>query len=96
MIGLGDGYSGFGNNTDGPYTTSDHILQVVDSFSWTRGNHSFKFGGEVDRTDFNETGNQYARGAYSITNQATGYTPADFMLGYVACTTDAVALAVAR
>jgi hypothetical protein len=95
-VGLGDGFSGFGNNTDGPYTTSDHILQLVDSVSWTHGNHSFKFGAEVDRTDFNETGNQYARAQYSITNQATGYTPADFMLGYVASTTDAVALAVAR
>src|SRR6202162_2957294 len=95
-VSLGDGFSGFGNNTDGPYTTSDHILQLVDNISWIHGSHSFKFGAEVDRTDFNETGNQYARGAYSITNQATGYTPADFMLGYVASTTDAVALAVAR
>ncbi len=95
-VGLGDGFTGFGNNTDGPYTTSDHILQVVDNISWTRGKHSIKFGVEIGRTDFNETGNQYARGAYSITNQATGYTPADFMLGYVASTTDAVALAVAR
>lgn len=95
-VGLGDGFSGFGNNTDGPYTTSDHILQLVDNISWIHGSHSFKFGAEVDRTDFNETGNQYARAAYSITNQATGYTPADFMLGYVASTTDAVALAVAR
>jgi Carboxypeptidase regulatory-like domain len=95
-VSLGDGFSGFGNNSDGPYTTSDHIFQVVDNISWIHGNHSFKFGAEVDRTDFNETGNQYARAAYSITNQATGYTPADFMLGYVASTTDAVALAVAR
>ena len=95
-ISLGNGFSGFGNNTDGPYTTSDHVLQAVESISWSHGNHSFKFGVEFDRTDFNETGNQYVRGAYSITNQATGYTPADFMLGYVASTTDAVALAVAR
>ena len=95
-VGLGDGFSGFGNNTDGPYTTSDHIFQVVDSISWTHGKHSIKFGADINRTDFNETGNQYARAAYSITNQATGYTPADFMLGYVASTTDAVALAVAR
>jgi hypothetical protein len=95
-VSLGDGYSGFGNNTDGPYTTSDHMLQMVDNIYWTHGSHSLKFGAEVVRTDFNETGNQYARGAYSITNQATGYTPADFMLGYVASTTDAVALAVAR
>ena len=95
-VSLGDGFSGFGNNTDVPYTTSDHIFQVVDSISWTHGKHSIKFGADINRTDFNETGNQYARAAYSITNQATGYTPADFMLGYVASTTDAVALAVAR
>jgi len=95
-VTLADGFSGFGNNTDGPYTTSDHILQVVDNISWTRGTHSFKFGAEVDRTDFNETGNQYARAQYNFSNKATGYGPADFMLGYVNSTVDAVALAVAR
>ncbi|HTD25087.1 MAG TPA: hypothetical protein VK738_20735, partial [Terriglobales bacterium] len=60
------------------------------------GTHSFKFGAEVDRTDFNETGNQYARAQYNFSNKATGYGPADFMLGYVNSTVDAVALAVAR
>jgi hypothetical protein len=95
-VTLADGFSGFGNNTDGPYTTSDHILQVVDNISWTHRNHSFKFGAEVDRTDFNETGNQYARAQYNFLNKATGYSPADFMLGYVNSTVDAVALAVAR
>ena len=101
-VGLGDGFSGFGNGTDGPYTTSDHILQMSDNFSWTRGKHTFKFGAEVDRTDFNETGSQYLRAAYGFsdgggpTNTNTGYTPSDFMLGYVNNTTDAVALAVAR
>jgi Carboxypeptidase regulatory-like domain/TonB dependent receptor len=93
---LADGYSAFGNGTDGPYTSWDHIFQVVDSISWTHGSHSFKFGAEVDRTNFNTTGQTYARSAYNITNQATGYTPADFMLGYVNSTTDAVALAIAR
>jgi hypothetical protein len=93
---LVDGYSGFGNQTDGPYTSWDHIFQVVDSVSWTHGNHSFKFGAEVDRVNFNTTGQTYARAAYNITNQATGYTPADFMLGYVNSTTDAVQLAIAR
>ncbi len=95
-VTLADGYSGFGNGTDGPYTTSDHILQLVDNISWTRGSHSFKFGAEIARVDFNETGNQYARAQYSFSNKATGYSPADFMLGYVNSTVDAVALAVAR
>jgi carboxypeptidase family protein len=95
-VALADGFSGFGNGTDGPYTTSDHILEVVDNISWTHGSHSFKFGAEVGRTDFNETGNQYARAQYNFLNKATGYGPADFMLGYVNSTVDAVALAVAR
>jgi hypothetical protein len=95
-VTLSDGFSGFGNGTDGPYTTSDHILQLVDNVSWTHGNHSFKFGAQVDRTNFNETGNQYARAQYNFSNKATGYGPADFMLGYVNSTVDAVALAVAR
>jgi hypothetical protein len=93
---LADGYSGFGNQTDGPYTSWDHIFQVVDNISWTHGNHSFKFGAEVDRVNFNTTGQTFSRAAYNITNQATGYTPGDFMLGYVNSTTDAVQLAIAR
>jgi hypothetical protein len=74
-VGLGDGFSGFGNNTDGPYTTSDHIFQFVDNISWTHGSHSFKFGAEIDRTDFNETGNQYAHAAY-----ASRIRPPDILL----------------
>jgi hypothetical protein len=96
QINLSNGFSGFGNNADGPYTTWDHILQFVDDVSWTRGSHSFKFGADIERTRYNVTGNQYARGLYGIQNQATGYTPADFMLGYVHDTSDAAALAVAQ
>jgi hypothetical protein len=96
QINLSNGFSGFGNNADGPYTTWDHVLQFVDDVSWTHGNHSFKFGSDIDRTRYNVTGNQYARGLYGIQNQATGYTPADFMLGYVHDTADAAALAVAQ
>ena len=69
---------------------------VVDNISWTHGSHSIKFGADIDRTDFNVTGSQYLRAQYGVQNQATGYTPSDFMLGYVNSTSDAVALAVAR
>lgn len=96
QINLSDGFSGFGNNADGPYTTWDHIFQWVDNVSWTRGNHSFKFGADINRTRFNVTGNQYARGLYGIQNQATGYAPSDYMLGYVHDTSDAAALAIAQ
>ena len=95
-IGLTNGFSGFGNQTDGPYTNWDYIFQWVDNVSWTHGSHSVKFGADIARTRYNETGSQYFRGQYDIQNQATGYSPADFMLGYVHDTSDAAALAVAQ
>ena len=95
-ITLANGFSAFGNNTDGPYTTWDYIFQWVDDVSWTHGSHSIKFGADIDRTRFNVTGSQYLRAQYGVQNQATGYTPSDFMLGYVHDTSDAAALAVAQ
>jgi len=95
-IGLANGFSGFGNNTDGPYTMWDYNFQWVDDVSWIRGSHSIKFGADIDRLRLNVTGSQYLRGQYDIQNQATGYTPSDFMLGYVHDTSDAAALAIAQ
>ena len=50
QVNLSDGFSGFGNNADGPYATRDSIFQWVDDLSWTHGRHSFKFGADIDLT----------------------------------------------
>ena len=90
------GFSAFGDNTEGPYTIWDHTFQWTDGVSWTHGRHSLKLGGEIRRDRFNQTGNQFARGQFTVQNQATGYGASDYMLGYAAQTADAAALAIVQ
>jgi outer membrane receptor protein involved in Fe transport len=82
-VGISNGYTSFGDNIEGPYNNNDETFQGIDTLAWTHGAHSIKFGGEVRRDRFNQTGNTYIRGAFATQNQATGYGPADFDLGYI-------------
>jgi hypothetical protein len=90
------GFSGFGDNTDGPYVTNDHTFQWIDNVSWTHGTHAVKFGGEVRRDRFNQAGNQFPRGSFIIQGQSTGYAFSDFMLGYSHQDEDSAGLAVTQ
>ncbi len=81
--GISNGYTSFGDNIEGPYNNNDETFQGIDTLSWTHGSHSLKFGAEIRRDRFNQTGNTYIRGATTTQNQATGYGPADFDLGYI-------------
>ena len=81
-------YSGFGDNSDGPYQNSNNTAQFIDNISWNKGKHSFKFGFEYDRQNFNQFGNQYFRGQYAFQPNATrsasntgGDSFAEFLLG---------------
>ena len=38
------GFSGFGDDSVGPYVNTNQTWQFVDNFSLTKGNHSFRFG----------------------------------------------------
>ncbi len=98
-------YSGFGDNSDGPYQNQNNTAQFIDNVSWIKGKHAFKFGFEYDRQNFNQLGNQYSRGQYSFQPNATqGADPvtgkptggdafAEFLLGDVYQATVAVAAA---
>jgi len=90
------GFSGFGDDVNGPFIVYDHTFQWIDNVSWTRGVHSLKFGAEIRRDRFNQTGNQNARGVLTIDNPASGYGFADYMLGYVTRTQDAGSLAISQ
>ena len=88
---LGGGFSATGELSDSPFINYDTIIQFADAFSWTRGKHAFKFGGEFNRTRFNQLGGVVTRGRFSENGQYTtngSATPvpanniADFMLGY--------------
>jgi hypothetical protein len=93
----GDGFSGIGDNTDYPYQNQNNTAQVVDNLSWIRGKHTFKFGGEYNRQNFDQFGNQYLRGGYAFNPNATesasktgGDAFADFLLGDIYQSTEAL------
>jgi hypothetical protein len=90
------GFSGFGDDVNGPFVIYDHTFQWIDNFSWIHGKHSIKFGGEIRRDRFNQIGQQNARGVLTIDNPASGYGFADYMLGFVTRTQDAGGLAISQ
>ena len=98
------GYSGFGDSTEGPYANDNNTLQFVDNFSWIRGKHTFRFGGEYRREQFNQVGNQFARGQFTFQPNATqnptlknnGDTWGDYLLGDLYQSEAAVAIASAK
>jgi len=88
-ISMANGLSSWGDNTSAPFVISDSITQVLDNFSWNRGKHSFRFGGEYRYDVFSQYGNQYTRGNPQFNGNYTanpqtlvgGSSAADFVLG---------------
>jgi Carboxypeptidase regulatory-like domain len=83
------GYSGFGDDSEGPYVNKNHTYQLADNFAWTIGKHSIRFGGELRKDQYNQVGNQFARGSFGFEPTASasptsggGHAYADFLLGY--------------
>jgi Carboxypeptidase regulatory-like domain len=97
------GYSSIGDSTEGPYANNNNTLQFVDNLSWVRGKHSFRFGAEFTRQNYDQVGNQFARGQFTFQANATlspsltgGDTFADFLLGTMYQSEAAVAVANAN
>jgi hypothetical protein len=98
-------FSGFGDDSEGPYENSNNSLQFVDNFSWIRGKHSIRFGGEIRRDVYDQVGNQFPRGSFLFEADATsvvtngvktgGNSFADFLLGYSRRSEAAVSIAQA-
>ena len=104
VIAAGGVGTTFGDNSNGPYENRNRVYQVLDNFSWTRGNHSFRFGGELRWDQYNQLGNQFPRGSFNFQPIATsnvgaagtGYGFADFLLGYETQSQGSVTLAETR
>lgn len=98
------GFSGFGDDTEGPYVNTNKTFQFIDNLSWTRGSHSFRFGGEIRWDQYNQVGNQFARGGFGFESNVTsnrgasgtGNGFADFLLGYCKRCEVSVSLATAE
>ena len=102
-IGI-NGFSGFGDSTEGPYTNRNKVFEIIDNVSWIKGRHSFKAGAHFRIDQFNQVGNQFPRGGFQFDGRATGSLTgttvtqapafADFLLGYQRLSELSVQLAV--
>jgi len=102
-IQLSNNLTSFGNPTSSPFQINDRIFQGVDNFSWVRGKHSLRIGGEYRYDEFPQLGNEFPRGQFFFTGQFTntvsasaqtgGYSGADFLMGDMNNSIIAVALA---
>jgi hypothetical protein len=98
------GLTAIGDANDGPFKNDNNTLQFVDKVSWIHGKHSFAFGFEYDRQNFNQLGNQFSRGVFTFQPFATrnpadgsgGYGFAEFLLGDLSVSTTAAAVANAK
>ncbi len=99
----GTGFTGIGDVNDGPFANSNNTLQFVDKVSWVHGKHTLAFGFEYNRQNYNQIGNQFSRGLFSFQANATrsstgtgGNAFAEFLLGDIFTSTNAVAVADAK
>jgi Carboxypeptidase regulatory-like domain/TonB dependent receptor len=87
------GIAGLGEESDAPFINYDTTIQLMENFSWTRGRHSFKFGGEIRRVRYNQIGGVVTRGRFNFDGRYTqdpllpagqrgGAAMADFLLGH--------------
>jgi hypothetical protein len=88
IVFQGDGFSSIGDSTDGPYANTNNSMQFIDNLSWVHGKHTFKFGAEFGRQNYNQVGNQFSRGQFTFQPNATqssaltgGDAFAEFLLG---------------
>ena len=70
-IGI-NGFSGFGDSTEGPYTNRNKVFEFIDNLSWIKGRHSFKAGAGFRFDHYNQVGNQFPRGGFQFDGRATG------------------------
>ena len=103
-IGI-NGFSGFGDSTEGPYTNRNKVFEIIDNVSWIKGRHSFKVGAALPVSTITTRSATSSRAAGSsstagrpgrLTGAVATTAPAfaDFLLGYQRLSELSVQLAV--
>ena len=77
------GYTNIGECNDCPFVNWNTTFQLKDDFSWTKGRHSMKFGGEWRRLRYNQIGAVVPRGRFTFGGNYSGNPFGDFLLGYM-------------
>jgi hypothetical protein len=75
--------------------TREGTWQALDTFTWTKGQHTLKFGGDFRYLDalFTNVFSDYRLGSYQFNGAATGFSPfAGFLMGYPDLTTIATVI----
>ena len=70
-----------GFNINGPANYADTTYVFSDTFTWTRGRHTFKAGGSLGIVQNNAVFDYAVNGLYSFYGGTTGNDKADFLLG---------------
>ncbi len=79
-ISMAQGYAGI--DIRWPQNIASYTWEIIDNFSWTRGRHTIKFGGAIDKE--NKSQNQSVpnnNGTFTFNSQATGDALADMLIG---------------
>ena len=74
-------YNSWGDVTN-PITRRDNDFQYNYNLSWIRGHHSWKFGSEITRVQFNPDVDPASDGSFTYTGAFTGNALADLLLGF--------------
>jgi hypothetical protein len=74
------GYFNLGSR-DGTIWQLENKYAVSDAFSWVRGRHVMKFGGEFKRNRFAQWGEYGTRGRFTFANDLSGSAMANYLLG---------------
>lgn len=71
---------------------AQNTYQIIDNLSWYRGRHTLKLGVDVRRYQINDQSKPLAmRGAFNFDDQLSGFSYANFLLGYPASAQRALA-----
>jgi hypothetical protein len=90
------GFTNVGECNDCPFLNWNTTFQWTDNFSWTKGKHSMKIGGEYRRLRYNQIGAVVPRGRFSWNGQYTGEPMADMLLGVMSGTEGQVGAPIAN
>jgi hypothetical protein len=73
-----------GPSIQGPTTLDDNTFEWADTFTWTRGKHELKFGGDFTRLELNFNYDYYNNGGFQFgaDGSFTGDVQADFVGGF--------------
>jgi Carboxypeptidase regulatory-like domain len=75
------GYWNMGMGSGGPDNIHQQAFGVEDTFNWTKGDHTIKFGGSFIWNKYDEHGMYLGTGQATFNGHTTGNAAADFLLG---------------